>query len=1428
MKFLDGNSVETTTDWEKRKKEILNLWCEYYIGHYPEKAPGLLSSEVTNTENIEDGTTRKRIRLTFDTPNKKSFEIEVWEPSELGKAARPLFLTQPREYQVQWAEEAVKRGYIACLYPGLDAHHNDKDYPDYQNVWKVFKDEYPDAGWASSLGIQAWLASRALDFFLDKKSGYNINVSAIGIAGHSRYGKQSIYAAAFDDRFKTVIARSSGTPTGCSYRFASRQTFMESVSDDDCPKAWVLDNLSDFYGRENELPVEGNALMAAIAPRNLMIHTAYNDGSDPTFGVERNYLNAKKAYEFLGAGNNIHLSYRTGQHNPITEAHTRLMFDYFDMSFGRGTATIEDFPEVLNHQFDFEAWKSKQRKQDLNLPDNLSVEEKIKWMLGEKPDNLYKEEKYRLKTEDELGVPAWSRDRWNPGGLKRVPFAFAGDMNGNMYFDPNLSAYKGTVIWLHPWNYSHGSNEGYGVQGTTIYWRLAQEGYIVVGYDQFGFGDQLTSAFGFYEKYPQWSLLGRAVSDVSNVIDYLVDGKGIAAEKVPETDPSKIYICGFSYGGMVGLYASALDERIAGVASFSGFTPMRTDTDKKPTGGIRRLWEWHHVLPKLGLYNGNETGIPYDYEDVIKLISPRKVLIYAPENDRFADPGDISKCIEKAQEAWENKSGLIFKNPDDICRFQKDQQDELLDWLSAGLASNIQANEAGIPALEDCNVTWDSPSKNSLGSMPAGNGDIGINLWVEENGDLLFYLSKTDAWSENARLLKLGKIRLSLSPNPFKEGSLFTQELVLRDGVIHIEAGKPDEKVSIDVWVDANRPVVEIDVKSQKMISASVSTEPWRLERREIADKAEIHSAYGLQSVVVEKDTIIECDDENAIWAHRNERSIWKNNLTMQGLEGYIEKGKDPLLHNTFGGLIHSDHLKKTSQAKLESKDPVSEFSISVFALTAQTQSLDEWKEMINKIAGEVTSESREDRLKAHTEWWQSFWDRSHVFVSTQNEQEKDKVANVSRNYNLQRYMNACSGRGNSPIKFNGSIFTVDTKDLQGKNQGFDADYRQWGGPYWWQNTRLPYWSMLESGDFDLMLPLFKMYQDALEIRKFSTKKYYGHDGAFFPETMRHWGTYVESNYGEDRSGLPLGMTKNRYIRYYWQGGLELSLMMLDYYSFTQDVDYLRESIIPFVKEIVTFFDQHWQRDKNGKILFDPAMALETYNTAVNPLPEIVGINKVCSELLNLPANLISENDRKQFSRLINELPQIPMQEVDGEQVLAPAYEYSGKQNIENPELYAIFPYRRFGLGKDSLELAIRTFDKRLIKYTGGWQQNAIKAAYLGLVEEASSLTVQNFNTSNDQFRFPAMWGPNYDWIPDQDHGSVAMIALQRMLLQYEGDEIILFPAWPKDWDVDFKLHAPKNTIIEGNLKSGEKIHLKVTPVEREKDIVLKYNIGEK
>ncbi len=57
------------------------------------------------------------------------------------------------------------------------------------------------------------------------------------------------------------------------------------------------------------------------------------------------------------------------------------------------------------------------------------------------------------------------------------------------------------------------------------------------------------------------------------------------------------------------------------------------------------------------------------------------------------------------------------------------------------------------------------------------------------------------------------------------------------------------------------------------------------------------------------------------------------------------------------------------------------------------------------------------------------------------------------------------------------------------------------------------------------------------------------------------------------------------------------------------------------------------------------------------------------------------------------------------------------------------------------------------------------------------------------------------------------------MLLQYDEDKIYLLTAWPKNSNANFKLHAPKNTVIEGNVVNGVLQKLKVTPESRKKDV---------
>ncbi len=684
LEFADGKPVRTTADWPSRSDEIRQLMIETFTGTFPAKPPRLLDAEIVREEVQPDGSTQRRVKLTFDTKSRVTMEICLWLPP--GKGPFPVMLTVPVEWQVdrscQWPQAAIKRGYAACLYPGVSFTCTPaKGYEDYKKAIGAFRTEYPEATWAD-LSCGAWMASRALDYLLDAEYKCPILKDQVCIIGHSRYGKQSLIAAAFDSRITSVVARSPGSPASCPYRFTSRDTFAEAPPD--FPGDWFLPSLKQYYGREHELPIDAHGWYALIAPRRCLIHTAHNDGCEPTFAVERAYREGRQVYDLLGQSEKLRVQFRKGAHKPTTDAHRKICFDWFDLSFGRGNITQSQFPEEFIHHFDWQAWRAQESDKDITPPStNAGVRTRMAWALGTAPSHIASSGLPRFLTDAESEM--MTHDRWQVENTTRIPVSFGAEVRGNLYYNPTAKSPAPVVIWLHPYSYHSGYNEGYGVEGTTVYHRLAQQGYVVLAYDQCGFGLRLLEGRDFYLNHPHWSRLGRMVYDVRSAVDFLAEGRGHAKSAMPPVDREQIYVLGYSVGGMVGLYAAALDERIAGVASFCGFTPLRTDTDAKTTGGIRRLWQWHALQPKLGLFQGREQEIPYDFDDVIAQIAPRPCLIVSPQRNRNADFNDILACVKRSRRAWVtqgNADGLQHLTPDDIDRLQKDQHAMFTEWCS--------------------------------------------------------------------------------------------------------------------------------------------------------------------------------------------------------------------------------------------------------------------------------------------------------------------------------------------------------------------------------------------------------------------------------------------------------------------------------------------------------------------------------------------------------------------------------------------------------------------------------------------------------------------------------------------------------------------------------------------------------------------------
>lgn len=704
--------------------------------------------------------------------------------------------------------------------------------------------------------------------------------------------------------------------------------------------------------------------------------------------------------------------------------------------------------------------------------------------------------------------------------------------------------------------------------------------------------------------------------------------------------------------------------------------------------------------------------------------------------------------------------------------------------------------------------------------MPFGNGDIAANVWTDPDGDILLYLAKNDAWDHLGRLIKVGRLRISLKPDLLK-GEKFEQKLSLEDASITLT----NDTTQVKLWCDAHWPRLVVEVDSEEPCDVRVRIDKWRTKPRELKGR-EVYSATGIEGgdipLVATPDRIVPKVRGAVAWYQRNESSIWPTVLDLQSLSAYKEKAHDPLLDRTFGGYLHGKGFKRKGRDGIAARR-VTTATFTVTVHCSQTDSVDEWLEQIKGRAGPNDPASIKEAQRDHKKWWMSFWDRSHIQLESRGH-DWGKAEKISQHVAWHRFMVACCGRGEFPIKFNGGLFTA---DWGLEDESFDADYRRWGGGYWWQNTRLIYWSLLASGDYELMRPLFQMYLNMLPLAEQRTEEWFGHGGASLPETQYFWGAHLPSNYGWDRTDKEPAEIKNDYIRHCWISGLELIALMLETYRHTEDSLLLSRILLPISRAVLKFYALHYPHDAEGRLLVAPAQALETWWGAENPMPEVAALHYLLPRLLALPEKQLSVGDLGAWRALSARLPRIPIGKRDGKLQLLPAASHdSFPQNVENPELYAIFPFKLFGIGRPDLDLAVTTYTHRLFPDTGGWRQDAVQAAYLGLSAPAAYYVTKNLTESqHSSVRFPGFWGPNYDWVPDFDHGSVSLIALQSMLVQMVGSRIYLFPAWPSDrWNVSFRLHLPRQTRIECTLNEGRITRLEVTPPERRQDIVILLN----
>lgn len=509
--------IKSLETWQKSVSAIRSDFESYVYGSFP-SAPNKVSWQKTS-ETFEQQVTVRQYEISFEPGGR--VRVEVLLPFDT-VSPKPVFLTQWNHRT--WALLAAQRGYAGVVYAGAD------EADDSKNLDQLF----PKATFAA-LAKRAWLASRVVDFLHEMPW---VDTSKIAITGHSRNGKQSLLAAAFDPRIKAVASSSAGTGGEVPWRFAHPYFNHESLQQITRKfPHWFVPRLKDFAERETELPVDQHLLLGLLAPRPVYILSAWHEAQACNLGAWHAVETAKTVYRWHGKPENIMLHLREGEHATDAEDIEKII-DWFDTAFDRGKVSI---PQSFEWRF---PQMPKAQKSDLKLvmlgkapplpentrtPRQLNRNTKAHYLqcfmentMEKMPDVCA----FQVAPYQEMGdylyaqlyVPCSNKD--------------AAILNENLKFP--------LVVWLHTAAYNTGFRKDLRRQIS----HFLENGFAVLCFDQIGFGTRFEEGQQFYKHFPEWTMLGKMVHDVRSAISL--------ARQLDLVDSNQVFLAGTGLGSLVG------------------------------------------------------------------------------------------------------------------------------------------------------------------------------------------------------------------------------------------------------------------------------------------------------------------------------------------------------------------------------------------------------------------------------------------------------------------------------------------------------------------------------------------------------------------------------------------------------------------------------------------------------------------------------------------------------------------------------------------------------------------------------------------------------------------------------------------------------------------------------------------------------------
>ena len=319
----DGDPVNSARVWwTERRPQLVALFNHDILGDVPTDVPKVTWKVVSTTrekvgdypvvtrkldghvDNSLDPAISVEIDLTLTTPADAHGPVPVilelaFSQQFMAAIARMIPEMTAKPQGPTWQEQLLAHGWGYAVYIPTSVQPDNGAGLTQGIIGLANKGRARSPDDWGALRAWAWGASRALDYF---ETDPAVNANEVGIMGHSRYGKASLVAMAYDSRFAIAYISSSGEGGAKLYRhvFGEQIGNLASASE----YHWFDGNFLRYDGPLTvaDLPVDANELISLCAPRPVFVGggATKGDGWADAKGMFLAEAGASRVYTLLG------------------------------------------------------------------------------------------------------------------------------------------------------------------------------------------------------------------------------------------------------------------------------------------------------------------------------------------------------------------------------------------------------------------------------------------------------------------------------------------------------------------------------------------------------------------------------------------------------------------------------------------------------------------------------------------------------------------------------------------------------------------------------------------------------------------------------------------------------------------------------------------------------------------------------------------------------------------------------------------------------------------------------------------------------------------------------------------------------------------------------------------------------------------------